>query len=203
MDAYVAKIRKLENKFYGLEFHHVLRADNQAADEGIRVYTPTDNPLYCPYHRYVGHVIEDCVAFKEWLQRAIDEKRLAIPPDAVNPDFHAVNTITMKMDTASGNDNGWVPLAQVEHRSINLELSQEMAGRSPNAWQTVTCHELPPRHAYQRSGCRNLHSIDEPLYRWHDLSRRHMPPRFVPKSQGNESFPRRGRILPTLEQFIP
>ena len=22
-----------------------------------------DNPLYCPYHRYVGHVIEDCVAF--------------------------------------------------------------------------------------------------------------------------------------------
>jgi hypothetical protein len=29
-----------------------------------------NNPLYCPYHRYVGHVIEDCVAFKEWLQRA-------------------------------------------------------------------------------------------------------------------------------------
>jgi ribonuclease HI len=33
MDAYVTKIRKLENKFYGLEFHHVLRANNQAADE--------------------------------------------------------------------------------------------------------------------------------------------------------------------------
>jgi ribonuclease HI len=32
MDAYVATIRKLENKFYGLEFHHVLRANNQAAD---------------------------------------------------------------------------------------------------------------------------------------------------------------------------
>jgi ribonuclease HI len=32
MDAYVTTIRKLENKFYGLEFHHVLRADNQAAD---------------------------------------------------------------------------------------------------------------------------------------------------------------------------
>jgi hypothetical protein len=33
MDAYCAQIRKLENKFYGLEFHHVVRADNQAADE--------------------------------------------------------------------------------------------------------------------------------------------------------------------------
>lgn len=33
MDAYVTQIRRLENKFYGLEFHHVVRADNQAAGE--------------------------------------------------------------------------------------------------------------------------------------------------------------------------
>jgi ribonuclease HI len=33
MDAYCAQIRKLENKFYGLEFHHVVQADNEAADK--------------------------------------------------------------------------------------------------------------------------------------------------------------------------
>jgi hypothetical protein len=33
MDAYCAQIRKLENKFYGLEFHHVVRADNEAANK--------------------------------------------------------------------------------------------------------------------------------------------------------------------------
>jgi ribonuclease HI len=33
MDAYCAQIRKLENKFYGLEFHHVVRADNEAPDK--------------------------------------------------------------------------------------------------------------------------------------------------------------------------
>ena len=33
MDAYYAVIRKLEDKFYGIEFHHVVRANNQAADE--------------------------------------------------------------------------------------------------------------------------------------------------------------------------
>ena len=33
MDAYCAVIRKLEDKFYGIEYHHVVRADNQAADE--------------------------------------------------------------------------------------------------------------------------------------------------------------------------
>jgi hypothetical protein len=32
MDAYCLEVRKLENKFYGLEFHHVLRNNNVAAD---------------------------------------------------------------------------------------------------------------------------------------------------------------------------
>jgi hypothetical protein len=32
MDAYSLKVRKLENKFYGLEFHHVVRDNNVAAD---------------------------------------------------------------------------------------------------------------------------------------------------------------------------
>jgi len=104
-----------------------------------------DNPLYCPYHRYIGHVIEDCVTFKEWLQRAIDEKRLAIPPDAVNPDFHAVNIITTRTNAAEANDDSWVPLAHVEHRLKSLELSQKIDERDPNDWQTVTHHKLTPR----------------------------------------------------------
>ena len=32
MDAYYAKIRKLEGKFYGIEYHHVVRDQNQLAD---------------------------------------------------------------------------------------------------------------------------------------------------------------------------
>ena len=70
-----------------------------------------NNPLYCPYHQYVGHVIEDCVAFKEWLQRAIDEKRLAIPHDAVNSDYRAVNVVTVMSSTSHENDEeSWVPI---------------------------------------------------------------------------------------------
>ena len=33
MDAYYAKIRKLEGKFYGIEYHHVVRDQNQPADQ--------------------------------------------------------------------------------------------------------------------------------------------------------------------------
>jgi hypothetical protein len=32
MDAYCLEVRKLENKFYGLEFYHVVRDNNVAAD---------------------------------------------------------------------------------------------------------------------------------------------------------------------------
>jgi hypothetical protein len=32
MDAYCLEVRKLENKSYGVEFHHVVRDNNVAAD---------------------------------------------------------------------------------------------------------------------------------------------------------------------------
>ena len=32
MDAYCVKIRKLEGKFYGIEYHHVVRDQNQLTD---------------------------------------------------------------------------------------------------------------------------------------------------------------------------
>jgi hypothetical protein len=32
MDAYYLEVRKLKNKFYGLEFHHIVRDSNVAAD---------------------------------------------------------------------------------------------------------------------------------------------------------------------------
>ena len=32
MDAYCAKIRKLEGKFFNIEYHHVVRDQNQLAD---------------------------------------------------------------------------------------------------------------------------------------------------------------------------
>ena len=33
MDAYCTEIRKLEGKFYGIEYHHVVRDQNQPADQ--------------------------------------------------------------------------------------------------------------------------------------------------------------------------
>jgi len=64
------------------------RALNLPEPQRLDQVRMTDNALFCPYHRYVGHVIEDCVAFKEWLQRAVNEKRINLDPEAINPNYH-------------------------------------------------------------------------------------------------------------------
>jgi hypothetical protein len=40
MDAYCLEVRKLENKFYGLEFHHVVRDNNVAEDVLSKLGSP-------------------------------------------------------------------------------------------------------------------------------------------------------------------
>ena len=45
MDAYCAMIRKLEDKFYGIEYHHVVRANNQVADKLSKIGSTQANVL--------------------------------------------------------------------------------------------------------------------------------------------------------------
>jgi hypothetical protein len=153
-----------------------------------------DNPLYCPYHQYVGHVIEDCVAFKEWLQRAIDEKRLQIQPDARNPNYHAVNVVTV--DTNPMSKQGaeiWVPLAQVEEKLTSFSVSHT-AGKRASTREANPYRPSSRKLHEQRKQFSSSYYNNSMSARWYNPSQRRMPPRFVPKSEGDESYPRPGRI---------
>lgn len=100
----------------------------------------TNNPLYCPYHRYDGHVIEDCSSFKEWLQIAIDENKVNLDPDAVNPEYHSVNVVMVM--TTQGDDqqeDTWTPLAHVEHQLADIVLAKTPLSRK-EAPVTVNAH---------------------------------------------------------------
>ncbi|XP_062213734.1 uncharacterized protein LOC133914699 [Phragmites australis] len=164
-----------------------------------------ENPLYCPYHRYVGHIIEDCIAFKEWLQRAVDEKRLALKPEAMNPDYRTANMVTVKHDVSSSvhinkEEEYWVPFIQVEDQFERLRLTPITHREKEQQWQQV-----PQRHPPRAQ--RSSYQVNPPSVRMQsvlrDPSQRRMPPRFIPESEGDESFPRRITTLPTLGQFFP
>jgi hypothetical protein len=104
-----------------VEHNHIKLSDTKRPDQvGM-----TNNRIYYSYHHYAGHVIEDCVAFKEWLQRAIYEKRSALQPDAINLDYHAINMVIIGTCPESSIKEGkWVPLMQLEKELTNIHLSR-------------------------------------------------------------------------------
>jgi hypothetical protein len=123
-----------------LEHNHIKLLDPKRPDQvGM-----TNNLLYYLYHHYVGHVIEDCVAFKECLQRAIDEKILALQPDAINPDYHAVNMVSIGTCPDSSIEEGeWVPLMKLEKELTNIHLSRGTQEANANQWCIVRNYEPP------------------------------------------------------------
>lgn len=38
----------------------------------------TDQPNSCPYHRLLGHTLEDCFVFKDWLEQSHQQQRIRI-----------------------------------------------------------------------------------------------------------------------------
>ena len=80
--SYIFRRELVKDMFDQLMEHRALNLPEPQRPDQVNM---DDNPLYCPYHRYIGHAIEDCITFKEWLQRAVNEKRVTLDPEAVNP----------------------------------------------------------------------------------------------------------------------
>jgi len=102
------------------------------------------------------------------------------------------------------NEADWVPLTQVEHQLANLKPLGETPEVKMNPWHMVKHYKTPSRYAQEQIPYLSMtHSTNVTSRVWNDPSRRQMPTRFVPKSRGDESFPRLGRSLVTLAQFMP
>jgi hypothetical protein len=154
-----------------VEHNHIKLSDPKWLDQvGM-----TNNPLYYQYHRYVGHIIEDCVAFKEWLQRAIDEKRLALQPDTINTDYHSIYMVSIGLCTESYvEERKWVPLIQLEKELTNIKLSCVIPKANANKCHTVR-HYKPPRRDFQHREASRVASYSKKSVPWqHDPSRRRL-----------------------------
>jgi hypothetical protein len=58
----------------------------------------SDEPSFCPYHRVLGHTIEDCWVFKDWAEKAYKKDKITLPKRFLqNPASHEhANTISHK-----------------------------------------------------------------------------------------------------------
>ncbi len=208
---YIFRRELVKDIFNQLMEHRALNLPEPRRPDQV---TMTDNPLYYPYHRYVGHAIEDCIAFKEWLQRAVNEKRINLDADAINPDYHAVNMVSVEPFPQKQREGrratSWAPLAQVEDQIAKIILTKAHAthveashGDNNRPWSVVRRKPQPMSFPPRRPQMKLSPHTHPTSRRWLDPSRRRPPPRFVPFLEGDESFPRWGRELPTLAQFLP
>jgi hypothetical protein len=155
-----------------VEHNHIKLSDPKWLDQvGM-----TNNSLYYQYHRYVGHIIEDCVAFKEWLQIAIDEKRLALQPDTINTDYHSIYMVSIGLCTESYvEERKWVPLIQLEKELTNIMLSRGTPKANANQWHTVR-HYKPSRRDFQHHEASRVATCSKKSVPWqHDPSHRCLP----------------------------
>jgi hypothetical protein len=71
MDAYCKKIRKLEDKFYGIEYIHVVRDKNQAVDESSKLGS---SRAQVPHGMFVQDLVKSSI--KEEADQVVEK-----PPD--------------------------------------------------------------------------------------------------------------------------
>ncbi|KAM0901363.1 hypothetical protein ACQ4PT_020050 [Festuca glaucescens] len=154
---YIFRRELVKDMFNQLMEHRALNLPEPQRPDQVRI---KDNALFCPYHRYVGHVIEDCIAFKEWLQRAVNEKRINLDPEAINPNYLAVNMVSVTPTSTPSqgmeDEDAWVPLSQVESQLSNVVLAAVPMPISQRNVTPTVCEEEPWSIARRRSYSRNL-----------------------------------------------
>ncbi|KAL0926002.1 hypothetical protein M5K25_004382 [Dendrobium thyrsiflorum] len=70
--------------------------NNRAEEEG-----QTDHPLYCPFHRHIGHVIEDCYVFKDRVERLLASGQIHLQDsDLVQPKGKAAQVVQTVSDVS-------------------------------------------------------------------------------------------------------
>ena len=90
------------NKPYSFKREYVAQIFKDAVREGLKPLESKrladlehrDRPNYCPYHQLLGHSIQDCYIFKDWVERNYRERKLNLDPQVIQdpPAPHRVET---------------------------------------------------------------------------------------------------------------
>ncbi|KAH7655809.1 Retrotransposon gag domain-containing protein [Dioscorea alata] len=80
------------NKKYSFRRDKVHKIFKDAVSEGLQLpeckrpeeQSKKDHPNYCPYHRVLGHTIEDCYVFKDWVERQYQEGKITLSKNVLS-----------------------------------------------------------------------------------------------------------------------
>lgn len=77
-------VEEKRNKVYSFRRDKIMKIFNDAMKSDLQLPEPKrpgevgkiDDPNYCPYHRLVSHLIEDCYIFKDWIEKNTKKETL-------------------------------------------------------------------------------------------------------------------------------
>jgi hypothetical protein len=99
MDAYCKEIRKLEGKFYGIEYTHVVRDKNQAADELFKLGS---SRAQVPHGVFVQDLVKPSV--KEEADQVVEKPPYqplvaTVPPPSITESFPTTSAVPPTTNT--------------------------------------------------------------------------------------------------------
>jgi hypothetical protein len=105
MDAYCKEIKKLEGKFYGIEYTHVVRDKNQAADELSMLGS---SQAQVPYDVFVQDLVKPSIKKEadQVVEKPLDQPLVAtVPP----PSTTESSPTTLAVPPTTNSDDWRVP----------------------------------------------------------------------------------------------
>jgi hypothetical protein len=114
MDAYCTEIRKLEGKFYGIEYTHVVRDKNKAADELSKLGS---SRAKVPHGMFIQDVVNLSIKEAEdhVVEKSLDQQLVATVPPPITTEPSLI-THTLPSTT----DNRMEPVILTEQRMSTL-----------------------------------------------------------------------------------
>ncbi|KAJ0962210.1 hypothetical protein J5N97_030038 [Dioscorea zingiberensis] len=88
----IPSLKERMNRKYSFRRDKVLKIFKDAVKEGLQLpeckrpeeQNKKDHPNYCPYHRVLGHTIEDCYVFKDWVERQYQEGKITLSKNVLS-----------------------------------------------------------------------------------------------------------------------
>lgn len=150
-------LEQQKNKVYSFRCDKVPKLFQQVLKSGKLLLQPitrpkqadkTDDPTYFPYHRFLGHTIENCYPLKNWLEKAIKDGVFILSDKAkAQPDAKKSNIFHSQVHPSCSCPK---PSLLKDH-VLNIELipSKDKPCRCPNL-ESSTDEEGPNNEASPR-----------------------------------------------------
>ncbi|KAL0910899.1 hypothetical protein M5K25_018995 [Dendrobium thyrsiflorum] len=140
------------NKEYSFKRESVAKLFRQAVKAGLELpeckrpgeSKQTDDPNYCPYHRVLGHPIEDCYIFKNWLERKYRKGELTLSDNVLshprNESTRVVTSSSVPLDDERKDDKKPVQEEQWEIAvsKKTIKMLKQLEGVPSVKWKSPT-----------------------------------------------------------------